>query len=103
MEEADPVVGRSVIIAAGIEYRRLAVPDIDRFEGSSVFYSPLGAEDRVGKEEPAVVVGGGNSAGQAATALAPAGHPVTLVVRGARLSSSMVRYSWTASNGKNVS
>jgi thioredoxin reductase (NADPH) len=92
LEESDPVVGRSVIIAAGIEYRRLAVPEIDRYEGSSVFYSPLDAEQRIGKEEPVAVVGGGNSAGQAATALAAGGHRVTLVVRGSKLSASMVHY-----------
>jgi thioredoxin reductase (NADPH) len=92
LEGADPLVGRSVVIAAGIEYRRLPVAGIDRYEGVSVFYSPLSAEDRVGKGAPVVVVGGGNSAGQAATALAAAGHQVTLVVRGRELSESMVRY-----------
>jgi thioredoxin reductase (NADPH) len=92
VEGAEPLVGRSVIIAAGIEYRRLQVGEIGRYEGVSVFYSPLNSEDRVGKEAPVVVVGGGNSAGQAATALAAAGHPVTLVVRGPNLSESMVRY-----------
>jgi thioredoxin reductase (NADPH) len=92
VEGAEPLVGRSVIIASGIEYRRLSVPDIDRFDGVSVFYSPLDAEDRVRASAPVVVVGGGNSAGQAATALAAAGHSVSLVVRGSELSGSMVHY-----------
>jgi thioredoxin reductase (NADPH) len=92
LEGADRLVGRSVIIAAGIEYRRLPVAGIERYEGVSVFYSPLDAQDRVGQDAPAVVVGGGNSAGQAATVLAAAGHAVTLVVRGPKLSASMVRY-----------
>jgi thioredoxin reductase (NADPH) len=92
LEGTDALVGRSVIIAAGIEYRRLPVAGIEGYEGVSVFYSPLNAEDRVGKDAPVLVVGGGNSAGQAATALAAAGHEVILVVRGANLSASMVRY-----------
>ena len=86
------VAGRSVIIACGVEYRRLAVPRIESFEGISVFYSPLDAQDRVAPGDPVVVVGGGNSAGQAATALAAGGHHVTLVVRGSDLSAGMVRY-----------
>jgi thioredoxin reductase (NADPH) len=92
LEGTDPVVGRSAIIASGVEYRRLAVADVDKYEGVSVFYSPLDAENRVGEMEPVVVVGGGNSAGQAATALAAKGHRVSLVVRGRDLSARMVRY-----------
>jgi thioredoxin reductase (NADPH) len=92
LEGADPVLGRSAVIASGIEYRRLAIADVDKFEGVSVFYSPLDAENRVGELEPVVVVGGGNSAGQAATALAANGHRVSLVVRAADLSARMVRY-----------
>jgi thioredoxin reductase (NADPH) len=89
---ADPVVGRSVIIAGGVEYRRLDVGGIDRFEGVSVFYSPLDAQHRVGAGEPVVVVGGANSAGQAAIALAAAGHRVTLVVRAREIAAAMVHY-----------
>jgi thioredoxin reductase (NADPH) len=92
LEDSDEVVARSVIVASGIEYRRLAIPGIERLEGISVFYSPLDAQDRVGEGDPVVVIGGGNSAGQAATALAASGHHVTLVVRGNDLSTSMVRY-----------
>ena len=92
LEGADSVVGRSVVIASGIEYRRLAVTGIDKYEGVSVFYSPLDSENRVGGGEPVVVVGGGNSAGQAATALAANGHRVSLVVRAQDLSARMVRY-----------
>jgi thioredoxin reductase (NADPH) len=92
VEGADPLICRSVIIAAGIEYRRLDVPGIDRYEGVSVFYSPLDAEHRVGSRDAVIVVGGGNSAGQAATALAAAGHQVTLVIRGPALAANMVRY-----------
>src|SRR5262249_9718686 len=92
LDGADEVVGRAVIVATGIEYRRLDVPGIDRFDGISVFYSPLDELNRVPDGAPAVVVGGGNSAGQAATALAAAGHDVFVVVRAGDLTRTMVRY-----------
>jgi thioredoxin reductase (NADPH) len=92
LDGGDRIVGRSVIIAAGVEYRRLPIPGIERYEGVSVFYSPLDAQQRAGDAEPVVVVGGGNSAGQAATALAASGHDVALVIRGSGLVETMVRY-----------
>jgi thioredoxin reductase (NADPH) len=91
-DDGTELLGRSVIIATGVEYRRLPVPDIERFEGVSVFYSPLDEENRVPVGAPVVVVGGGNSAGQAATAAASSGHDVTIVVRGPDLASTMVSY-----------
>jgi thioredoxin reductase (NADPH) len=57
-----------------------------------VFYSPLGVDDEIHPGEPVVIVGGGNSAGQAAIWLAGRGHPVTVAVRGADLAESMSRY-----------
>ena len=86
------VAGRSLIIATGMQYRRLDVPGIDRFEGTSVFYTPLAAADELGTGDPVIVVGGGNSAGQAATFLAAAGHQVTVVILGADLSHTMASY-----------
>jgi thioredoxin reductase (NADPH) len=91
-DDGNEVVGRSVVIATGVDYRRLPVAGIERLEGVSVFYSPLAEEERVPPGAPIVVVGGGNSAGQAATAAAGAGHDVTLVVRGPDLESTMVSY-----------
>src|SRR5262249_14887338 len=91
-EDGTEVVGRSVIIATGMEYRRLPVPDIARYESVSVFYSPLDEQNRIPEDAPVVVVGGGNSAGQAATAAAAQGFRVTLVVRGPDLASTMVKY-----------
>jgi thioredoxin reductase (NADPH) len=86
------LTGRSVIIATGVQYRRLEVPGIDRFEGTSVFYTPLAAGGRLGAGDPVIIVGDGNSAGQAATALAGAGHQVTMVARGSGLSRTMAAY-----------
>jgi thioredoxin reductase (NADPH) len=76
----------------GVAYRQLDAAGLDRFEGVGVFYTPLAAQDQVLPGDPAVVVGGGNSAGQAATWLADHGHHVTIVIRGEGLAASMSRY-----------
>src|SRR5262249_9173828 len=65
---------------------------LDRFEGAGVFYTPLAAQDQIMPGEPVVIVGGGNSAGQAAPFLADRGHPVTVVIRGEGLAAGMSPY-----------
>lgn len=86
------LVARTVIIAIGVTYRQLDAAGLDRFEGTGVFYSPLAAQDQIMPGDPVVIVGGGNSAGQAATSLADQGHPVSVVIRGDDLAASMSRY-----------
>src|SRR5262249_53121813 len=78
LDDGAELLGKAVILATGVSYRRLEVAGIETFEGVGVFYSPMDA-DQVEAEEPVVIVGGGNSAGQAATALAASGHPVHLL------------------------
>jgi thioredoxin reductase (NADPH) len=90
--DGDELTARTLIIATGVAYRQLDVAGVDRFEGTGVFYSPLGGQDQIISGEPVVIVGGGNSAGQAATWLANRGHPVTLVIRGEGLAASMSQY-----------
>jgi thioredoxin reductase (NADPH) len=85
------LLGKAVIIATGVGYRRLDVAGIERFERVSVFYSPLDV-GLVDDDEPVVIVGGGNSTGQAATSLAASGHPVSVVVRGDGLAETMSTY-----------
>ena len=86
------VTARAVIIATGAHYNRLEVPGLDRFDRVSVYYASTLIEARACTGERVVVVGGGNSAGQAATFLAEhAGH-VTLVVREDELADAMSRY-----------
>ena len=92
LESGDDLVARSVIIAGGVTYRKLDAVGLERFEGMGVFYTPLAAKDEVSPGEPALIVGGGNSAGQAAVALAEYGHRVTIVIRGGDLASSMSQY-----------
>jgi thioredoxin reductase (NADPH) len=86
------LTARTVILATGVTYRQLDAVGLDRFEGTGVFYTPLAAQDQVVLGEPVVIVGGGNSAGQAATWLADHGHPVTIVIRGEDLAASMSHY-----------
>jgi thioredoxin reductase (NADPH) len=85
------LLGKTVIIATGVRYRGLDVAGIEKFEGLGVFYSPLDA-GHFEAGEPVVIVGGGNSAGQAATALAGSGHAVHVVVRGHGLAETMSTY-----------
>lgn len=92
LESGDELVARSVIIAAGVTYRKLEAAGLDQFEGQGVFYTPLAVQDDVSPGGPAMIVGGGNSAGQAALALAGFGHHVVIVIRGSDLASSMSQY-----------
>ena len=88
----ESVSARSVVIASGARYRRLSIDDLESFEGASVHYwaSPLEAKLCGGQE--VALVGGGNSAGQAAVYLASQAAKVWLLVRGETLASSMSRY-----------
>jgi thioredoxin reductase (NADPH) len=88
----ESVKARSIVIASGARYRRLAVDGLDSFEGSSVHYwvSPLEAKLCAGQE--VALVGGGNSAGQAAVYLAGQVVKVWLLVRGPSLASGMSQY-----------
>jgi thioredoxin reductase (NADPH) len=83
---------QSVIVATGVAYRELDADGLDRFEGAGVFYTPLVAHDDVHPGDSVVIVGGGNSAGQAAIWLADHGGRVTIVIRGDDLGASMSRY-----------
>jgi thioredoxin reductase (NADPH) len=81
-----------VVIASGVRYRKLDAAGLDRVNETGVYYTPLAANEAVVEGEPVVIVGGGNSAGQAATALADSGNPVTIVIRGRDLAASMSQY-----------
>jgi thioredoxin reductase (NADPH) len=92
LSEGGQVVARSVIAASGARYRRLDVPRLERFEGVSVHYAATEPEAQRCEGEEAVVVGGGNSAGQAAVFLAERTRKVYLLIRGDDLGNSMSRY-----------
>jgi thioredoxin reductase (NADPH) len=87
-----PMTGTSMVIATGARYRRLDVPRLEHFEKASVYYAASQAEAMICRGDPIVIVGGGNSAGQATVFLSRYASSVTLVVREPDLSVSMSRY-----------
>jgi thioredoxin reductase (NADPH) len=92
LSDGTEVAGRAVIVATGARYRRLDVDRLAEFESRGVYYAATAMEARECAESPVVIVGGGNSAGQAAVFLADSGSPVTVVIRAPDLNASMSRY-----------
>ena len=86
------VVATTVVLAPGVVWRRLGVPSLERLVGAGVFYGAAGSEARAMQGQDVIVVGAGNSAGQAALDLAKHGAHVTMVVRGESLAASMSTY-----------
>jgi thioredoxin reductase (NADPH) len=86
------VAARAILIATGIAYRTLDIPSLEPFIGAGVFYGSAAAEAQAMKGGRVFVVGGGNSAGQAAAYLARFAERVTLLVRGPSLAESMSEY-----------
>ena len=86
------VQARAIIIATGAEYRRPSIPELKRFEGIGVYYGATQMEAAFCTDEEVIVVGGGNSAGQAAVFLSGRARHVHMLVRGAGLKDTMSRY-----------
>lgn len=86
------VRGRAIIIASGAEYRQLALDNVNRFLGVGIYYAATFVEAQLCKDEDIVIVGGGNSAGQAAVFLATSCRHVHVLVRSQGLADSMSRY-----------
>jgi thioredoxin reductase (NADPH) len=92
LEEGNEIAARAVLLSTGAEYRRLPVEDLDLYEGISVFYAAGPPEGQLCAGQRVGVVGGGNSAAQAAVWLARGGALVTLLHRRADLSETMSHY-----------
>jgi thioredoxin reductase (NADPH) len=92
LSDGTDVPGRAVIAATGARYRRLDAARLEQFESRGVYYAATELEARMCAGAPAVIAGGGNSAGQAALFLADSGSAVTIVIRGPDLAASMSRY-----------
>jgi thioredoxin reductase (NADPH) len=92
LDDGTYLLGRSVVIATGARYRKLGVPEEERFQGAGLYYAATELEARTCKGREVVVAGGGNSAGQAAMFLASRASCVRLVHRGRDLSDSMSQY-----------
>jgi thioredoxin reductase (NADPH) len=93
VESGVRISARTIVIATGVQYRKLSLENLSRFEGAGVYYGATFVEAQLcGREEEVIVVGGGNSAGQAAVFLAQTTKRVYMLVRSTGLAESMSRY-----------
>jgi thioredoxin reductase (NADPH) len=92
LKDGSEIPTQAVIVASGARYTRLAVEDLERFEGAGVYYAATDLEARVCDGTSVIVVGGGNSAGQAALYLAESRCSVTIAIRRQDLTQSMSQY-----------
>jgi thioredoxin reductase (NADPH) len=92
LSDGSYVNSRTIIVATGAQYRKLDLPDLDRFEGLGVYYAATQAESALCADDPVLIVGGGNSAGQAAMFLSQKAASCRLAIRGGDLAKSMSRY-----------
>ncbi len=88
----EPITAKCLLIATGAQYRKLDVPGVERFEGTGLYYAATPAEALLCRGCPVIVVGGGNSAGQAAVFLAGQASRVLLLIRGNDLNKNMSSY-----------
>jgi thioredoxin reductase (NADPH) len=92
LDDGQHVLARSVVMATGARWRELDAEGIDRFRGAGVYHAAMATDADRSRNEDVIVVGGGNSAGQAAVHLASRARSVRVVVRGKALSATMSRY-----------
>jgi thioredoxin reductase (NADPH) len=92
LDDGEELATRTIVIAAGAQYNKLALPNLRQFEGNGVYYGATYMESQLCVGEELAVVGGGNSAGQAATFLAQTARRVHMLVRSSGLSATMSRY-----------
>lgn len=86
------VRAHTVVVASGAAYRKPAVPGVERFEGRGLYYWASSIEARLAKGQDIVLIGGGNSAGQAVVYLAGFARSIRMLIRGKDLRASMSRY-----------
>lgn len=92
LEDGSTLCARAVLVATGVQYRRLPIERLEALEGAGIYYAATEMEARFCRNTEAVVIGGGNSAGQAAMFLSRHARHVHLLVRGHDLSSTMSAY-----------
>jgi len=92
LDNGNTLAARAVIIATGAQYNKPRIPNLQRFEGQGVYYGATFMESQLCEKEDVIVVGGGNSAGQAAVFLSQAARKVHMLVRSGQLSDTMSRY-----------
>jgi thioredoxin reductase (NADPH) len=91
-DDGQRVRATAVVVATGVQYRRLPIERFEKFEGAGIYYAATEIEARYCRGTEAIIVGGGNSAGQAAMFLSRSARCVRLLVRGASLAASMSNY-----------
>jgi thioredoxin reductase (NADPH) len=92
MADGSELSAHAVLLTTGVAYRRLAAPGVDDFAGRGVYYGAAATEAQSCRDEDVYIVGGANSAGQAAVYFAATARSVTLIVRGESLERSMSHY-----------
>ena len=92
LDNGERIRARAIVIASGARYRRLGVENLTRFENAGVYYGATFVESRLTEGEEAIVIGGGNSAGQAAVYLSGIARHVHMLVRSGGLANTMSRY-----------
>jgi thioredoxin reductase (NADPH) len=92
LDNGNALAARSVVIATGAQYNKPHIANLEKFEGQGVYYGATYMEAQLCEEEDIIVVGGGNSAGQAAVYLSQTARKVHMLVRSGQLSDTMSRY-----------
>jgi thioredoxin reductase (NADPH) len=92
LDDGQHALARTVVVATGARWRTLDAENVERFTGAGVYHAAMPADAERYRDEDVIVVGGGNSAGQAAVSLSRAARSVRVVVRGAGLAATMSRY-----------
>jgi thioredoxin reductase (NADPH) len=92
LDDGQHVLARSLVMATGARWRELHAEGMDRFRGAGVYHAAMPTDAERARDKDVIVIGGGNSAGQAAAALAQRARSVRVVVRGKALKATMSRY-----------
>jgi thioredoxin reductase (NADPH) len=92
LENGSILKARSIVIAAGAQYNKPKIANLKQFDGNGIYYAATFMESQLCGGDEVIVIGGGNSAGQAAVFLAETAHKVYMLVRGKTLSETMSRY-----------
>jgi thioredoxin reductase (NADPH) len=92
LDDGQHVLARTLVMATGARWRELPIPGIERFRGAGVYHAAMPADNKRYRDQDVLVVGGGNSAGQAAMHMAQYARSVRVAVRGDALSRTMSRY-----------
>jgi thioredoxin reductase (NADPH) len=92
LDNGNKLAALSVVIATGAQYNKPPIADLEKFEGQGIYYSATFMESQLCEQEDVVVIGGGNSAGQAAVFLSQTARKVYMLVRSDQLSDTMSRY-----------